>query len=80
MKQRVLSWRALLPQFRERPLDPREDRGLSELQEYPLSLGEMLNRKRALLLGLVEEAENHLRVACVMTLTVEMLIVQELTH
>ena len=44
----------LLPQLRARRLDPREDRGLSELGKNALCLGQMLKREGALFLGLVK--------------------------
>ena len=49
-------------------VDPREHRGLSELRKDPLCLGQMLNRKGAFFLGLVEQAENHFRAANIMPL------------
>ena len=53
----------------------------AELGKNPLCARcQVLNRERALLLGLVKQAENHLQVASMMTLTVEMLILLELTH
>ena len=54
----------LLSQFRERRVDPRECRDLSELGKDALCLCKMLNCKRALFLGLVKQAENHLRATC----------------
>ena len=45
--------KALLSQFRECRFDPREYRGLSELREYPLCLGQMFKRESPLLLNLV---------------------------
>jgi hypothetical protein len=38
------------------PLTPAEDRGLSELRECTLCLGQMLERESALFLGLVKQA------------------------
>jgi len=48
----------LLPQLRESRLDPREDRGLSELGKDPLCLGQMLDSEGALSLTLVKKAKD----------------------
>jgi hypothetical protein len=53
----------LLSQFRERRFDSREYRGLSELREDSLRVGQMLKRKRTLFLDLVKYAQNHMAVA-----------------
>jgi hypothetical protein len=53
--------RLRLSQFRERRFDPREYWSLSELREYTLCLGQMLNCKRWLFLGPVQQAEKHFR-------------------
>jgi hypothetical protein len=67
-----LSARALLPQFRQRGFDPRENRGLSELRKNALCLSEMLNRERALFLGLVKQAEDHFHAADMMSFGIKM--------
>jgi hypothetical protein len=43
-----------LPKLRQGSLDPREYRGLFELREYPLCLGQMLNRKGVIFPDFVE--------------------------
>ncbi len=71
----------MLPaQFRESRLDPREYRGLSELGEYPLCLGQMLNGKPTLFLGLAQQTENHFRFTNVKTIGVVLRSLQGLRH
>ena len=70
----------LLTQFRQSRFDPRENRGLAKVTKNAFCRCQVLNRERAVPLGLVKQAENRLQVACMRTLTVEMLILVELTH
>ena len=69
-----------MSQFRERRVDPREYRGLSELREYPFCLGEMLEGKRTPFLDLVKQTENHLRAADMMSFGIELRILQSARH
>jgi hypothetical protein len=57
-----------VPQFRERRFDAREYWGLSELGKYPVCLGEMLEGKRTLFLGLIKKTKDHMDAAYVMSL------------
>jgi hypothetical protein len=69
--------RLRLSQFRERGLDPREYRGLSELGKYPFCLGQVLKCKRALFLSFVQEATDHLRTAYVLPGAIEKRILHD---